>query len=90
MKPQLYFGIAFRIVLLFGLGMLWTFINPALRDFFGDTRVPIQTQGFFRDGWEWGARHYWYFWMMFMLFILSFVNSIMGIIKLFDKHYSND
>jgi len=89
MKYQVYFGIAIRIVILFGVGMLWTFISPQLREFLGDTYCGQQncSGSSFDSYWIWGARHYWYFWMMFLLFLLSTVNVVMGIINLFEKHY---
>lgn len=102
MKYQVYFGIAIRIIILFSIGMLWTFINPALRDFFDDhqcksiaineyTKRPYfncENSAFSVDeGWIWGARHYWYWWMMFLLFCLSLINIVLGIIRVVDKHY---
>jgi NADH:ubiquinone oxidoreductase subunit 3 (subunit A) len=100
MKYQVYFGIAIRIIILFGVGMLWTFINPELRKFLGDIPCTIIltnqdthikyyacSNSAFDDAWIWGARHYWYFWMMFLLFILSVINTIFGIATVIRKHY---
>lgn len=93
MKTQVYFGIAIRIIILFTIGSLMTFVPDHLRAFFGDTVHVCDTgwhsHGFFGidKSYEWGARHYWYFWMMVLLFLLSLVNVIVGIIKLVNKHY---
>lgn len=87
MKHQVYFGIALRIVALFVIGMLMTFVTPELREFFGD--VYCESCGAFNidSEYEWGARHYWYAWMMFFLFILSLINVIISIRNLILKHY---
>ena len=89
MKPQVYFGIAIRIIILVAIGMLITYVNPHLREFFGDTlRDRAEHMDFGIDPmYDWNARHYWYFWGMFMLFILSLINCIIGISKLVTKHY---
>ena len=102
MKTNVYLGIAFRIILLFTVASLATYLPEQLRDYFGD--VPFKsyvegTRGVYEyrvtgdgeidENWVWGARHYWYFWMMILLFILSVLNVIIGIGKLINKHYPN-
>jgi hypothetical protein len=101
MKTQVYLGIAIRLIVLFGVGMLLSFIPEQLRGFFGDetcigktykmygeTRKGCPYEGFGIDqDWKWGVRHYWYYWMMFLLFLLSLVNIILSIIGLVTKHY---
>jgi hypothetical protein len=91
MNQKVYFGIAIRLIMLCSIGMLFTFINPQLHTFFGDT---ILKEGewdgvFVRDGYNWGARHYWYYWTLFSLFILSLINFIIQVYKLITKHYPN-
>jgi len=87
MKTNVYLGIAVRIIILFTLGMLWTYIPEQLRDFFGDIKLSRpNTQGM--DKWyEWGARHIWYAVMMFLLFMLSLINVIMQIRLLILNNY---
>lgn len=92
MKTKAFLGIAWRIVLLFTIAMLFTFIPEQLRDFFGDTPV-IKADGwysrsFVEDDWNWGVRHYWYFWMMFFLFILSLISLIVAIANILRKNYN--
>jgi len=91
MKHQVYFGIAIRIIILFSIGMIGTFVSelPGMRDFFGDTNSHGGHPNIFDSDIDWGARHHWYFWMMFALFILSFINVFVGCIKTIDKHYPN-
>ena len=95
MKTQVYFGIAIRIILLFSVAMIGTYLPEILRDFFGDTPcVPDANGRGCRNGfgvydYDWGVRHYWYWWGMFLLFILSLVNCVLSIIGLLDKHYPN-
>lgn len=88
MKPQVYFGIAIRIIILCAIGMMFTFIPDHLRSFFGDTlREEPEWSGPDRY-YDWGVRHYWYAWMVFILFVLSAVNVIVSILSLLKKHYN--
>jgi len=91
MKHQLFFGIAFRVILLFVLAMLGTYIPENLRDFFGDVKYTTQPMwpGAVDKFWFWGSRHYWYFWMMVTLFLLSLINLILSVIHLINKYYPN-
>jgi len=52
MKTHVYFGIAFRLILLFTTGAVMTFLPDYLRDFFGDTKfIPYSTDFYnFRHG----------------------------------------
>ena len=87
MKNEVYFGIAIRIIVIFLIGMLWTFVPDQLRDFFGD-KLSTERNGFgFDRDYKWGSRHYWYWWMMFLLFMLSVFSAIMQIVSLIEKHY---
>lgn len=86
MKNQVYFGIAIRLIILFVLGMLFTFIPDHLREFFGDTHVPDINTVIDKE-WKWGARHYWFAWMMFFLFVLSVINFAVSVVNLVLKHY---
>lgn len=89
MKTPLFLFIAIRIIFLFSIAILATFIPEHLRDFFGDLNIP-ERSGFGMDtDWTWGARHYWFYWMMFFLFTLSLVDAIIGIISKIKKHYPN-
>ncbi len=90
MKYQVYFAIAIRIIVLFGIGFMWTFITPAISKVFGDSPC-LSKNGCGFDGGiiSWGTAHYWYWWCMFLLFILSLVNVIVGIVKAVNKHYPN-
>lgn len=87
MKTKVYLAIAVRLIILFGVGMMVTFITPHMREFFGD--VPnVSKKDFGVDSaWDWGARHYWYFWLMVFLFILSLINFVMSVINIIEKNY---
>lgn len=99
MKTNVYLGIAIRIIVLFVVGMISTFIPNQLRDFFGDTpfktitvdssiySYSINNDGSIDQNWIWGARHYWYFNMMLLLFLLSLLNVIVSIRNLVLKNY---
>ena len=90
MKKEVYFGIAIRIIILFSVAILMTYVPEHLHGFFGDTIDPTDVRGrpgFIHDGWDWGSRHYWFWWMMCLLFILSLINVIAGSISLLIKHY---
>lgn len=89
MKTNVYLGIAWRIIALFSVAILGTFIPDSIevREFFGDTYFGSCSRGGFDPCWKWGVRHYWYFWMMVLLFILSLINVIMGIVNLVNKNY---
>lgn len=89
MKWKLYFEVVLRIIILFSLAMLFTFIPDHLRDFFGDRRrisTDIGDWGMDVE-WIWGGRHYWYYWMCVLLFILTLINFVGGIIHSINKHY---
>jgi|LakMenE01Jun11ns_1017448.scaffolds.fasta_scaffold8909977_2 hypothetical protein len=86
MKTKLYLGIAFRLILLFGTGMLFSTFTPYLHEFFGDVKR-IKIDHFSIDGaWDWSSTHYWYFSLIICLFILSIVNCVVSIIKLISKY----
>ena len=87
MKIQVYLGIAIRLVILFGTGMLMTLATPYMRNFFGDTVCQDVYRYGYDKNWNWGAVHYWYFWLMIFLFILSLINYIVSVVKLIRKHY---
>lgn len=89
MKKEVYFGIAWRIVLMCFVGMFMSYLTPALRDFLGDElyNPEYYHHDWVDDDYVWGARHYWYWWMMVGLFLLSLVNSIIGVVKLVEEHY---
>ena len=95
MNTKVFLGLAIRIIIVFGVAMLMTFAPTELRDFFGDTLHDHSTHGtyhqndFLDDGWEWGARHYWYWWMCFLLFVLSAINALIGGYDLVIKKYPN-
>ena len=93
MKLNVYFGIAFRIIPLFLIGMLIAYVKPSLHNFLGNKIHVCKSQfcynhgEFFNDGYDWGAMHYWFFWMCFVLFILSLVNCIVSIVNIVEKNY---
>jgi len=98
MKTKVYLGLSIRIIILFTIGMLATFLPDLLRDFFGDTphrctKVCVEHScvGNRRDMvdhmWHWGKRHYWYAWMMSTLFILAMANLIIGSVQLVRNNY---
>lgn len=97
MKTNIFLNIALRIILIFGIGILMSFVHEHLRVFLGDTKfVPYNNGYFLKDEtgaidvkWEWGARHYWYFWMCVCLFALSLINAVLSIVKLIEKEYPN-
>ena len=78
MKNKTFISIAIRIIILFGISILHTFIFEfqEVRDFFGDVqqtdmrKIHKEYDGF----WIWGIRHYWYHFMMVILFILAGFN----------------
>lgn len=96
MPIKLYLAIALRIIILFAVGLMMTFVFPHLRYFFGDTLksipdVVINGTPVYRgvdERWDWGARHYWYFCCVFILFILSLINCVLSIYNLVSKQYS--
>ena len=79
MKTNVFLGIGLRIIALFTIAMLGTFLPETLNrnhpHFFND-----------HDGY-FGARHIWFNIMMTLLFILSAINVIVGIIKVIQKNY---
>lgn len=88
MKLHVYFAIAIRILLLFTVGCLATFIPEQLRDFFGDTPCVNEFGCYGIDAeWKWGVRHYWYFWCMFCLFILSAISAFISIRAVLIRNY---
>ena len=87
MNTRLYFEIAIRIIVIFAIGMIGTYIPDYLRDFFGDTPIRRHTFLNIDREWTWGVRHYWYAWMMFFLFVLSVINAGMSIYNLIKKYY---
>lgn len=89
MKTIVYVGIAIRLILLFSIGMVMTYVRPLLRPYFGDVYVGKDNDrnSFITDGYEWGAAHYWFFWLCFFLFVLSLVNFVMSVLNLLNKHY---
>lgn len=89
MNTRLYLFIAFRIVLLFSIGMAFTFVPEYLRGFLGDVYTPDRSEFGVDVEWTWGTRHYWFFWMMFVLFLLSIVDAIIWIVSKINKYYPN-
>ena len=95
MKTKVYLGIAIRIIALFMVGMLATYIPDELRGFFGDTLHDCSNHGKwcteeFDVKWNWGSRHYWYAYMMVFLFLLSIVNVVVSVVNLLVKEYPNE
>ncbi len=89
MKQRLYYEIAARIVLLFLIAMLSTYIPeiPQLKLFFGDSFIPNGEHTY--EHTEWGVRHYWFFWIMMFLFILSLINTVASVYNLVRKYHPN-
>jgi len=89
MKNKVFLGITVRIVILFTVAMLATFIPENLRDFFGDTpALEVQDHTPEPDKYyDWGARHYWYWWMCVILFLLSMLNLFISVFNLVQKNY---
>lgn len=100
MKLIVFIHIAFRIVLLFGSGMLMSYINPELRDFLGDTECAPTISQWTKEyhyacgctvidnKYEWHGPHYWYFWGCIFIFILSLINTILNIGNVIIKYYN--
>jgi isoprenylcysteine carboxyl methyltransferase (ICMT) family protein YpbQ len=86
MKTNVYLGIGIRIIVLFSLGMFWTYIPEQLTDFFGDKEV-LNPQGLPTGYIEYGLRHYWYNVMMGLLFVLSLFNVVVQCINIIKKNY---
>tara|TARA_R100001530_G_C4195899_1_gene123419 strand:- start:202 stop:471 length:270 start_codon:yes stop_codon:yes gene_type:complete len=84
MKTNVYLGIGIRIIVLFSLGMFWTYIPEQLTDFFGDKEV-LDYRGL--PTIEYGVRHYWYNVMMLLLFILSLFNVVVQCINIVKRNY---
>lgn len=92
MKTNVYLGIAFRVIILFSIGMLMAYVKPQLHAFLGDTVHICKSDhchhaDFIDDGYDWGAMHFWFFWMCIFLFILSLINCIFSIRKIVIKNY---
>lgn len=100
MKNNVFFGIGFRIIILFAIAILGTYIPEHSREFFNDeyvgkTEIVTSFDGTNyikkRSGpdkeYDWGSRHYWYFVGIMILFILSAANVVIGSIKLVKKNY---
>ena len=94
MKTNVFFNIAFRIILLFGTAILMTFVSEQLHSFLGDKTHVCPSDYCYHgdlnnDGYDWGTRHYWYFWMCVTLFILALINFVISIVELVKKEYPN-
>lgn len=91
MKTNVFLNIGIRIIILFLLGMMFSFLPNELRGFFGDIphicKDSYCSHSGIDDSFDWGARHYWYFWMMICLFILSLINFIVSVCNLLIKEY---
>lgn len=93
MKHNVYFGIALRIILLFSIGILMTYVTPFLHTPFGDMPYPEDSYEYryLNDAidpyWNWSATHYWFNAMCIALFMLSVVNCIVFIVKLVRANY---
>lgn len=87
MKHNVYFGIALRIIMLFSVGMIMSFITPHLHGPLGDTPQQYCSRDLFDEEWNWSAAHYWFYWMCFFIFILSIINCIVWIIKIVNDNY---
>ena len=105
MKNKVFFPISIRIVILFGTGMMFTFIPDNLREFFGDEHHETCSEACVPTGysikkcsatddidkrWDWGARHYWCFWCGVTLFLLSVANLIVSIEQIISKNYEDE
>lgn len=88
MKTNVFMAIAIRVIILFAIAIVATFIPEQLREFFGD--VSMNTESSIDPNWAWGARHYWYAWMCVFLFILAMVNVIIGMVNVVKKNYDTD
>ncbi len=86
-KINLWYGLSFRIILLFVTAMLVSFSPELFRGFFGDELYPPDDGHYLRgrdnswidDKWDWGYRHFLYFFMCIFLFIVQAVRLIMWI-----------
>lgn len=87
MKTKVYLAIFIRIVFIFSIWMLMTYIPDHLREFFGDMKLE-ECENMGPDPcWEWGIRHYLYFWMMILLSILTLVNLFWTCVNIINKNY---
>ena len=87
MKTKLYLAILIRVIALFSIGMFMAFINPYLHNFLGDVYIGVNDNSeVIRDGYKWGAVHYWFFWMCFFVFILSLINFVVSVDRLITTH----
>jgi hypothetical protein len=86
--------LAMWIVLIFGIGIVMTFVNDAIQltGFFGDTPCTEKFGGcgIIDSEHSWGARHYWYFWGCVLLFMLTVARCVLWCVyywdrKIFDK-----
>ena len=84
MKTKVFLGIGIRIIIVFSVGMFWTYIPEYLFDFFGDKIVVIDGV----EDVEWGVRHCWYNIMMILLFLLSLINAVIQCVKLVERNYN--
>lgn len=85
MKTNVFLGIAIRIIILFGVTILATFLPEYLNNhypaFLGDYIDD-------REDKCWGLRHWWWFIMMVILFALSLLNVVLSIYTLVKKNYN--
>lgn len=79
MKINVLVGITLRIIILFAIGIIGTYIPEHLKWFFKDV--------YKGESVEWSARHCFFQTMMVLLFILSCVNFIIGCRKIIIKNY---
>lgn len=80
MKINVFIGIGIRIIILFMVAILATYVpvylNRLAPDFLGDA-----------PNGDYGVRHYWFTIMMILLFLLSLVNFIISTVKIILRNY---
>jgi hypothetical protein len=89
MKLKVFFTIAIRLIVLFIVGILGTYLPEILNNInpkiLGDF---IKTTYYNYPIYSYGTRHYWLNTLMFFLFLLSCISFIMSIIKIIKKEYN--
>lgn len=83
MKANVYFGIAWRIIVLFSIAMIGSYLPDTISknfpSFFNDHQGTFEL--------EYGWRHIWFNIMIITLFVLSIINFVIMIVKLIMKNY---
>ena len=88
MNTKLFLSIALRIILLFGVPILFTWAPDYYPDSFFNDRTRF-IEGYGIEVLDYGVRHIWYNILLGFLFILSLVDAVVFIVNSVNKFYPN-